>query len=274
MLTMSGYGRPSSLKRCGSKFFNRAVSLSGLAKNRSQIILGNTMNSSTSHSSHIAVREGTNFCATLICATRSQTALRSGACCTYRVPTSQLSSQSTRRATRPTLLHKCGSTRSKHFSTSRRYSRIAMKDSTTSVARVRAADNALALISPSDTVVLQWCSVWSASLSTSARRSSRPFRRKLATELIRAMQATRRRCSSVYSGMSCNPSWPCSFSMSCILESWLTACKMSLLAFSSISISSAMYLCSKRAHAKSSVIIAARNSDFPTTVAILGFSNA
>ena len=68
---------PSSWKRCGSKFFNRAVSLSGLAKNRSQIILGNTMNSSTSHSSHIAVREGTNFCATLICATRSQTALRS-----------------------------------------------------------------------------------------------------------------------------------------------------------------------------------------------------
>mmetsp|Transcript_28967 Transcript_28967/g.75854 ORF Transcript_28967/g.75854 Transcript_28967/m.75854 type:complete len:200 (+) Transcript_28967:160-759(+) len=90
----------------------------GSLKKLSQVILGSTMNSSTSHSSHILPSAGASSRASRRSSTTPQRARCRPSCCMYCVATSQLSSQSTSRATSPGLLHKCGSTRSKQLATS------------------------------------------------------------------------------------------------------------------------------------------------------------
>mmetsp|Transcript_29700 Transcript_29700/g.78822 ORF Transcript_29700/g.78822 Transcript_29700/m.78822 type:complete len:296 (-) Transcript_29700:326-1213(-) len=230
---------------------------SGCLRYRSQIILGSTKKSSTSQSLHIEVKAGTKRCAARISVTKSHKALRSGVRWTYLIPTSQLSSQSTKRATNPALLHKCGSTRSKQSSTSLKYSRMAEKESTTSVARIRAAAMACAP-APSASASLTKRNASTASRSTSTRKSSRPLRRKFATEFSRAMQATSRSCCARYSSMSWNFSRN---SRRRILRSCLIAWTTSRRAFSSISINSTIYLCSKLAHVKSNATSTSRSSD-------------
>mmetsp|Transcript_33626 Transcript_33626/g.78582 ORF Transcript_33626/g.78582 Transcript_33626/m.78582 type:complete len:210 (+) Transcript_33626:226-855(+) len=120
------------VNRCGSKLLSSSECLSGLSTNRSHIILGRNKKSPTSQSSHMAARDGTYFWAARISETTSQMAVNISECWTYRAPVSQHSSQSTRRATNPTLLHKWGSTHSRQFSTSCRYRRTALQDSHTS----------------------------------------------------------------------------------------------------------------------------------------------
>mmetsp|Transcript_86791 Transcript_86791/g.218472 ORF Transcript_86791/g.218472 Transcript_86791/m.218472 type:complete len:203 (+) Transcript_86791:854-1462(+) len=138
---------------------------------------------------------------------------------------------------------------------------MAAKLSTTSFARIRAAANISAL-SPLRSPASQRRRVFMAPKRTSTRRSSRPLRRKLATELRCATQATSFFSSSWYSGDCCSASSsPARASKSCRQRSCSMACTTSRRAFSSISISSAMYLCSKLAHVQSSATSVFRSSE-------------
>mmetsp|Transcript_70633 Transcript_70633/g.184164 ORF Transcript_70633/g.184164 Transcript_70633/m.184164 type:complete len:327 (+) Transcript_70633:427-1407(+) len=176
------------------------------------------------------------------CTTVSQTASRSCSSRTYLAPISQLSSQSTRRATRPLLLHKWGSTRSKQRLTSRRYLRIASNDSTTSAARQRTALRAMSGSLLVSTRLRTACAL----SRISPARSSRPLRRKLATALRRAMLPARRcwasRKSGLYRRIPMRPS--------------ADSCSMALIstfrARASMTMSSETYRSSKSAHAASS----------------------
>mmetsp|Transcript_41239 Transcript_41239/g.131048 ORF Transcript_41239/g.131048 Transcript_41239/m.131048 type:complete len:302 (+) Transcript_41239:784-1689(+) len=246
----------------------------GTARKRSQMILGRTMNNSTSQSSHMAMRAGHTRCARRISATKSHTMSSSFSCCTYRIPTSQLSSQSTKRATSPTLLQRCGSTRSRQRSTSRKYSRMTSKDSTTSVERMRAAPSTMELSVP-PSAASQRCSVATASKSTLTARSSRPLRRKFATELRCEMHFTRRSCASRYSGSWLRPApRPYRASRSRSERSCSIACTTSFRAFSSMPMSSEMYLCSKSAHVASTAVMALRSSERAGRVESRGCSAA
>mmetsp|Transcript_79774 Transcript_79774/g.220613 ORF Transcript_79774/g.220613 Transcript_79774/m.220613 type:complete len:203 (-) Transcript_79774:348-956(-) len=139
---------------------------------------------------------------------------------------------------------------------------MASYESTTSVARTQAAARA-SEPSPDCCAASHWRSAARESRSTLTPRSSRPFRRMLATEFRCAMQETRRFLSSQYSGDCCKTwGWlACLPSKSCSRSSCATAWTISLRAFSSMPISSAMYLCSKLAQAKSMATRALRNSD-------------
>mmetsp|Transcript_65202 Transcript_65202/g.170769 ORF Transcript_65202/g.170769 Transcript_65202/m.170769 type:complete len:203 (+) Transcript_65202:401-1009(+) len=138
---------------------------------------------------------------------------------------------------------------------------MAAYDSTMSVASRRAARSFSAL-SPSLSALSHRSRVATASKNTSTLRSSRPLRRTLATELRCAMAATRRVCSSTYSrGLFRATLSPWCTSRRPTPRSWLIAFTMSLRAFSSISMSSEMYFCSKLAQAKSSATRVLRISE-------------
>mmetsp|Transcript_65806 Transcript_65806/g.154925 ORF Transcript_65806/g.154925 Transcript_65806/m.154925 type:complete len:223 (-) Transcript_65806:783-1451(-) len=201
---------PDSGKRCGSKLLKSpARGCPGLSRQHSMTILGRTKNSSTSQSVHMFVKAGANLWATRNSATISLFASKSNVCRTYRAPISQLSSQSTSLATSPTLLQRCGSTRSRHFFTSRKYRRIASKEPTTSTAMDTPAlletascmaAAAKPLPSPAATmsllVRLKMRRTFDADSKMSWPKSSRPFRRKLATEFRCAIPCTNALCTS------------------------------------------------------------------------------
>mmetsp|Transcript_76614 Transcript_76614/g.216794 ORF Transcript_76614/g.216794 Transcript_76614/m.216794 type:complete len:203 (-) Transcript_76614:288-896(-) len=130
---------------------------------------------------------------------------------------------------------------------------MAAYDSTTSVARTRAAANA-SEPRPLRSALSQRRRVMMASKRTSAARSSRPFRRVFATEFRREMHSTSWFCCSRYSGSfwrasASAPPLLCRASRAPRSRSCSTACTTSPRAFSSIAMSSAMYWCSKAAQA-------------------------
>mmetsp|Transcript_28043 Transcript_28043/g.74163 ORF Transcript_28043/g.74163 Transcript_28043/m.74163 type:complete len:258 (+) Transcript_28043:446-1219(+) len=179
---------------CGRSILSSSArGLSGSARKQSQMILGRAMKSSTSQSPTIAVRLGATCSADWISDARSETASKIFPSRTKRAPISQLSSQSSSCATRPALLQRWGSTRSRHPLTFCRYARMAPKDSTTSAARMCAAPRAFLPAAPAASAR---CRIAAALSRMSTLRSSRPLPRKFATEFRCATHAARRRCSS------------------------------------------------------------------------------
>mmetsp|Transcript_44794 Transcript_44794/g.130459 ORF Transcript_44794/g.130459 Transcript_44794/m.130459 type:complete len:202 (+) Transcript_44794:944-1549(+) len=137
---------------------------------------------------------------------------------------------------------------------------MAWYDSTTSFARILAAMS-LSDTSPPCSARSQRRSVFIASKRTFTTRSSRPLRRTLATEFRCPMLPTKLFCASTYPGTFCHVlSGYCSSKLVTV-RSCSMARTMRRRAFSSISMSSAMYLCSKLAHAKSNATRDVRSSE-------------
>mmetsp|Transcript_17617 Transcript_17617/g.40765 ORF Transcript_17617/g.40765 Transcript_17617/m.40765 type:complete len:275 (+) Transcript_17617:221-1045(+) len=200
----------SSAEPCGSNRSIKALCFSGSNKNRNHKNLGSKKRNSTSLSSHMVCSRGTRMCKRCMAATKSDTASRMWTSVKYRMPASQHSSHATSRATRTTLLQRCGSTSLKDPSACLKYSRKASKEATTSAARSTAGW--LPLEDPPGPGSADSLNHISATSNTSASKSSLPFRCEFATEFNVDIARTRLRLASWAVSLPFNLS---SFSFTC-----------------------------------------------------------